>query len=110
MGTSWISRKGWSRKGGVWTPLPTVKGITEKIEEEVRAWKVKETDKVRYLGMVINSKGNLKDHTQQVETKTSNISNEIKAIGSKSQVGSEEMNVKTKLFETCLMPAIIHGL
>ena len=60
--------------------------------------------------MVINSKGNLKDHIQQVETKANNISKEIKAIGSKSQVGSEEMNVKTKLFETCLMPAIIHGL
>ena len=30
--------------------------------------------------------------------------------GSKSQVGSEEMKVKIKLFETCLMPAIIHGL
>ena len=42
--------------------IKTGKGITEKIEEEVRAGKVKETDKVRYLGMVINSEGNLKDH------------------------------------------------
>ena len=88
----------------------TRKGITEKIEEEVRAGKVKETDKVRDLEMVINSEGNLKDHIQQVETKTNNISREIKAIGSKSQDGSEEMKVKIKLFETCLMPAIIYGL
>ena len=89
----------------------TGKGITEKIEEEVRAGKVKETDKVRYLGMVINSEGNSKDHIRQVETiKTNNISREIKAIRSKSQVGSEEMKVKIKLFETCLMPAIIYGL
>ena len=90
--------------------IKTGKGITEKIEEEVRAGKVNETDKVRYLGMVINSEGNLKDHIQQIETKTNNISKEIKAIESKSQVGSKEMKVKIKLFETCLMSAIIHGL
>ena len=60
--------------------------------------------------MVINSEENLKDHTRQVKTKTNNISKEIKVTGSKSQVGSEEMKVKIKLFETCLMPAIIHGL
>ena len=50
------------------------------------------------------------DHIQQVETKTNNISKETKLIGSKSQAGSEKMKVKIKLFETCLMPAIIHGL
>ena len=59
--------------------------------------------------MAINSEGNLKDHIQ-VETKTNNISREIKAIGSKSRVGPAEMKVKIKLFETCLMPAIIYGL
>ena len=56
--------------------IKTGKGITQKIEEEVRAGKVKETDKVRYLGIVINSEGNLKDHMRQIETKTSNISKE----------------------------------
>ena len=90
--------------------IKTGKCITEKIEEEVRAGKVKENDKVRYLGMVIKSEGNLKDHIRQVQTKTNNINKEIKAIGSKSQVGSEEMKLKMKLFERCLMPAIIHGL
>ena len=90
--------------------IKTGKGITDKIEEEVKAGKIKETDKVRYLGMVINLEGNLKDHIRQVETKTNSISKEIKAIGSKSQVRSEETKVKIKLFETCFMPAIIHGL
>ena len=54
--------------------IKTGKGITEKIEEEVRAGKVKKTDRVRYLGMVINAEGNLKDHIRQVDTKTNNIS------------------------------------
>ena len=77
---------------------------------KLESGKVKETDKVRYLGMVVNSEENLKDHIGQVETKTNNISREIKAIGSKSHVGSEEMKLTIKLFLTCLMPAIIHGL
>ena len=39
-----------------------------------KSWgKVKETDKVQYLGMVINSEANSKDHIRQVETKTNNI-------------------------------------
>ena len=39
-----------------------------------KSWgKVKETGKVQYLEMVINSEGNLKDHIRQVETKTNNI-------------------------------------
>ena len=60
--------------------------------------------------MVIHSEENLNYHIRQLETKTNNISKEIKAIGSKSHVGSEEMKVKIKLFKTCLMPAIIFGL
>ena len=90
--------------------IKTRKGIAEKIEEEVRAGKVKKTDKIRYLGMAIDSEGNLKDHIRQVETKSRNISKEIKVLRSKIQVGPEEMKVKIKLFETCLMPATIHGL
>ena len=48
--------------------IKTGKGISEKIKEEVRAGKIKETNKVRYLGMVINSEGNLKDHIRQVRS------------------------------------------
>ena len=35
---------------------------------------------------------------------------EINAIGEKSQVGIKEIIAKLKLFETCLMPPMLHGL
>ena len=35
---------------------------------------------------------------------------EINAIGAKGQVGTEEIRVKLKQFELCLMPAILLGL
>ena len=38
------------------------------------------------------------------------ISKEICAIEVKTQVGKEEVRVKLKLFETCLMPALLYGM
>ena len=60
--------------------------------------------------MVINTEGNLKDHIQEIWQKSNKILLEINAIGAKSQVGTNEIRVKLKLFELCLMPAILHGL
>ena len=38
------------------------------------------------------------------------ISKEICAIKVKTQVGKEEVRVKLKLFERCLMPALLYGM
>ena len=38
------------------------------------------------------------------------MNREICAIGAKTQVGKEEVRVKLKLFETCLMPALLYGM
>ena len=69
-----------------------------------------ETGKYKHLAMVINTEGNLKDHIQEIWQKSNKILLEINAIGAKSQVGTKEIRVKLKLFELCLMPAILHGL
>ena len=58
--------------------------------------------------MVLNTEGNLKDHIQEIGKKSNKILLEINAIGAKSMVGTEEIRVKLKLFELCLMPAILH--
>ena len=61
------------------------------------------------LGMVVNT-GNLKGHIQEIWQQSNKILFEINAIGSKSQVGTEEIRLKLKLFQLCLMPAILHGI
>ena len=88
----------------------TGKGEVEQIQERVHQGTVLETDKYKYLGMIINTEGNLKDHMQEMWQKSNKILLQINAIGAKSQVGTEEIRVKLKLFELCLMPAILHGL
>ena len=88
----------------------TGKKEVEQIDERVKQGTVLETNKSKYLGMVINTEGNLKDHIQEMGQKSNQILLEINVIGAKSQVRTEEIKVKLKLFELCLMPAMLHGL
>ena len=67
-------------------------------------------ERSEYLGMVINKLGNLKDHILALNRKCKIINREISAIGAKHQVGKEEIHVKLKLCETCLMTALLYGL
>ena len=60
--------------------------------------------------MIINKSGNLKDRILELNKKCEVINREISAIWAKHQVGKEEIRVKIKLYETCLMPALLYGL
>ena len=81
----------------------------EQIEEEVKEGKIDEVATYSYLGITLNKEGNLKDHTKETESKASRIIREIDGLSSKQNVGQEEIRVKIKLFETCLLPAILYG-
>ena len=61
----------------------TAKGEVEQIQEIVQQDTVLETDKYKYLGMVINTEGNLKDHHIQEMWQKSNKILEINAIRAK---------------------------
>ena len=56
--------------------------------------------------MVIKKLRNLKDHILELNKKFGITNTEINAIGAAHQVGKEE--VKLKLNETCLMPALLY--
>ena len=78
----------------------------KKKEERVKEGIVQETEICKYLGMVTNKWGNLKDHITELNKKCE-VTNS--AIGEKHQVGKEEFRVKVKLYDTCLMPALLYG-
>ena len=61
----------------------TGKGEVEQIQEIVQQDTVLETDKYKYLGTVINTEGNLKDHHIQEMWQKSNKILEINAIRAK---------------------------
>ena len=60
--------------------------------------------------MVINKLGNWKDDILELNRKCKVINREINTIGLKHQVGKEEIRVKLKLYEICLLPALLCGL
>ena len=52
----------------------------------------------------------MKYHILELNGKCEVINREINAVGAKHQVGKEEIRVKLKLYETCLMSALLYGL
>ena len=62
----------------------------EVIEKRVKERKDQETDIYKYVGILINKLGNLKDHILELKIKYEVINREISAIGSKYQVGKKK--------------------
>ena len=60
--------------------------------------------------MTISMDGQLTEHMKKLKTRNDFINIEICATGAKTQVGKEEVRLKLKLFETCLMPALLYGM
>ena len=59
--------------------------------------------------MTISTDGQLIEHMKELKSRC-DTNWEICAIGAKIQAGKEEVRVKLKLFETCLMPALLYGI
>ena len=85
-------------------------GEEEEMNETVKAGRIQRTDKCKYLEMAISMDRQLTEHIKELNTRCDIINREICAIGAKAQVGKEDVGVKLKLFETCLMPALLHGM
>ena len=82
----------------------------EETNETIKARRIQRTDKCKYLGMTISTDGQLTEHIKELNSRCDIINREISAIGAKTQVGKEEVRVKLKLFETCLMPALLYWM
>ena len=62
------------------------------------------------LGKPWNEQGNLRWHKEDLVPKCELISREIDAIGAKWRARQEEITVKLKLSQACLMTALTCGL
>lgn len=59
-------------------------------------------DKYKYLGIVMNTEGNLTEHMHEMGQKIEKIMIQTDKIGEESQEGTEKIKGELKLFETCL--------
>ena len=83
----------------------------EIAEQDVKSERVHETETYQQLRITTNKERNIEEQNKKVKTrKCEVISREIDVIGTKNQVGKDEIKVKVKLFETCLMAALTNGM
>ena len=90
--------------------INTGKEPEEAIEERVKKGIVQETDIYKYLGLVVNKVGNLKDHILELNRKCEVINGENTANGENARqengleawakTSKDEMNVIEKIQET----------
>ena len=90
--------------------VTTVKEKKEEISEQVKVENISRTNKYKYLRITINEEGNLKGHIEELKQKCEAINRETETIGTKNQVGKEEIKSQLKLFQACFMPALIHQI
>ena len=82
----------------------------QEANETVKAGRIQRIDKWKYLGMTISADGQLTEHIKELNSRCDIINREISGIGAKTQVEKEDVRVKLKLFETCLMPVLLNGI
>lgn len=86
--------------------LNTGKEKEKMVEVNAKSGAVQKTEIYQYSRITINKKGNLEDHLNAMVRKCETSSREIDAIVSRKSVGKEEIKVKLKLFEICLITAL----
>ena len=82
----------------------------EQINKKVKAGRIQRTEKCKFLGMTISTDGQFTEHIKELNSRCDSINQEICTIGAKTQVGKDEVRVKSKLFETCFMPALLYEM
>ena len=70
---------------------------------------LQKTDKYKYLGVILNNKGNLSDHLKQVKGKCEATTQTILDVARNRQLRGREMQTILKLHETCTIPTLLYG-
>ena len=70
---------------------------------------IEETDKYKYLGEIINNKGNLEDHIKMLEGKIEAAYQTILHIAKDKNFKGLKMAIIWKLVETCIIPIRTYG-
>ena len=82
----------------------------QEITEEVKAGKIERTMTQKYLGIIVNEKGDLEDHIKEKTKSATKILAQIMTIGSQGRVGSESVRVQLELYDKCAYSSIFCGI
>lgn len=80
-----------------------------KVSFNLGEMELKYTDKYKYLGQVLNDKGNNKDHIEEVKGKAEAAYQTAKLIAGNENFNGIEMEVFWELLTSCVVPTIINN-
>ena len=83
---------------------------SQEISEEVEVRKMKRTMTQKYLGIIVNEKGDLENHTKEKTNSATKIMAQIRTTGSQCRVGSESVRVQLELYDKCAYSSIFYGI
>ena len=86
--------------------------VTSEVENVFHVGKLwlQKTDKYKYLGLVINSDGNLRDHISEVRGKAEAAYQTILSLCQNYLFKGIMLETIWELFQTCIQPIITYGL
>ena len=82
----------------------------QEITQEVKAGKIERTTTQKYLGIIVNEKGDLEGHIKEKTKSATKILAQIRTIGSQCRVGSESVRVQLELYDKCAYSSIFYGI
>ena len=82
----------------------------QEITEEVKVGKIERTMTQKYLGIIVNEKGDLEDHIKEKTKSATKILAQIMTICSQGRVGSESVRVQLELYDKCAYSSIFYGI
>ena len=84
-------------------------GSSVQTELKLGDIEIEETDSYKYLGEIINNKGNLEDHIKMLEGNVEAAYQTILHIAKDKNFKGLKMAIIWKLVETCIIPIITYG-
>ena len=82
----------------------------QELTEEVKAGKIERTMTQKYLGIIVNEKGDLEDHIKEKTNSATKRLAQIRTMGSQCRVGSESVRVQLELYDKCAYSSIFYGI
>jgi hypothetical protein len=84
-------------------------GSNKQTHLKLGSMDIEETDKYKYLGEMMNNKGNLEDHIQMLEGKVEAAYQTLLHIAKDKYLKAIKMEVIWKIMETCIIPIVMYG-
>ena len=93
-----------------WMCISNGKKNLEGIEVEVMQGKLQKTDVYKYVGNMVNEKGNMDDQLKFMENKTYGIVHDGRKMCCRSKIGKHEVEAKGVVYKQLAVPSIFYNV